>query len=277
MFVNSKNSNNYTVTRGYLNTEIKEHLAGSSVRVIEDSSREGLKSNFGYAVIRTEKGFKFQIPLGPELSSNEFLLSGCPNDRYLLEEITTFSWRQSGSSTVVNSSTKNTVTSLLDKEFVINTNKQYLSPNLIGKDSDTGNFLIEGPRNKVLSLNESVNFNFNKIELGNSEIKFVEINFKMLPLENSNKLSSSKSIYLPVVDGNFNFIIDLQQKSEVKVPNSNNWEVGYKYIFNYITFFDKISKTRFKNDGTVAYGHNSNPGSHDVYYLDQFSFIVNED
>ena len=35
MFVNSKNSNNYTVTRGYLNTEIKEHLAGSSVRVIE--------------------------------------------------------------------------------------------------------------------------------------------------------------------------------------------------------------------------------------------------
>ena len=42
-------------------------------------------------------------------------------------------------------------------------------------------------------------------------------------------------------------------------------------------FFYKISKTRFKNDGTVAYGHNSNPGSHDVYYLDQFSFIVNED
>ena len=182
MFVNSKNSNNYTVTRGYLNTEIKEHLAGSSVRVIEDSSREGLKSNC-YAVIRTEKGFKFQIPLGPELSSNEFLLSGCPNDRYLLEEITTFSWDKVDS-TVVNSSTKNTVTSLLDKEFVINTNKQYLSPNLIGKDSDTGNFLIEGPRNKVLSLNESVNFNFNKIELGNSEIKFVEINFKMLPLEN---------------------------------------------------------------------------------------------
>ena len=45
---------------------------------------------------------------------------------------------------------KNTITSLFDKEFVINTNKQYLSPNLIGKDSNTGNFLIEGPRNKVL-------------------------------------------------------------------------------------------------------------------------------
>ena len=277
MYINSKNSNNYTVTRGYLNTEIKEHLAGSSVKVIEDSSREGLKSNFGYAVIRSEKGFKFQIPLGPELSSNEFLLSGCPNDRYLLEEITTFSWRQKGSSTVVNSSTKNTITSLFDKEFVINTNKQYLSPNLIGKDSNTGNFLIEGPRNKVLELNDSINFNFNKIELGNSEIKFVEINFKMFPLENSNKLSSSKSIYLPVVDGNFNFIIDLQQKSEVKVSNSNNWEVGYKYIFNYITFFDTISKTKFNNDGTIDYGHNSNTGSHDVYYLDQFSFIVNED
>ena len=52
----------------------------------------------------------------------------------------------------------------------------------------------------MLELNDSINFNFNKIELGNSEIKFVEINFKMLPLENSNKLSSSKSIYLPVVE-----------------------------------------------------------------------------
>ena len=31
------------------------------------------------------------------------------------------------------------------------------------------------------------------------------------------------------------------------------------------------------NDGTIDYGHNSNSGSHDVYYLDQFSFIVNED
>ena len=92
----------------------------------------------------------------------------------------------------------------------------------------------------MLELNDSINFNFNKIELGNSEIKFVEINFKMLPLENSNKLSSSKSIYLPVVDKSFNFIIDLQQKSEVKVSNSNNWEVGYKYIFNYINFFYTI-------------------------------------
>ena len=40
-----------------------------------------------------KKDMSFQIPLGPELSSNKFNFNNCNYDRYSLEEVTTFSWR----------------------------------------------------------------------------------------------------------------------------------------------------------------------------------------
>ena len=57
---------------------------------------------------------KYQLILDGEVTSHSFNLSGCPNDRYLFEEIKSFSWREQGKSVVA--STKK----ILPDQFLIN-------------------------------------------------------------------------------------------------------------------------------------------------------------
>ena len=54
----------------------------------------------------------------------------------------------------------------------------------------------------------------------------------------------------------------------------NEWESGYKYIFESITLFDLSTGVEIKNNGKIKYDYKSAEGSHDAYYLDQFSFII---
>jgi len=278
MLVTSIDNNSYSVIRGYLDTEPKSYDISTGVKVVESTNEQFLKSKFGYAVFRTEKGFKFQVPLYQELNKNTFNLSGCPNDRYSLEEITTFSWRQKSSSTVVSNSIRNTITPLFDKEFVINTpGNVYLSPDMEGKNPDTGEFVINGPRELNLKVNQATSFDFNNLILGSSDLVFAEIVFKMIPLSGSNKLSSSRTIYFNIENNNLEFKINLLNKTDSKTNTNDTWESEYKYIFESISFYDKISKTTFDNSGKILYSHSSEVGTHDVYYLDQFSFLIDKD
>jgi hypothetical protein len=278
MLVTSINNNSYSVIRGYLDTEPKSYDISTGVKVVESIDEQFLKSKFGYAIFRTEKGFKFQVPLYEEINKNTFSLSGCPNDRYSLEEITTFSWRQQSSSTVISNTIKNTITPLFDKEFVINTpGNVYLSPDIEGKNPNTGEFIISGPRELNLKINESTSFNFNNLLLGSSDLVFAEIVFKMIPLSGSNKLSSERTVYFNIENNNLEFTANLLNKTDSKTNGKDSWESEYKYIFKSISFYDKISKTTFDNTGQIRYGHSAEVGTHDVYYLDQFSFTVDKD
>ena len=209
-----------------------------------------------------------------ELNVKEFSLLGCPNGRYSLEEITTFAWRQQGSSVVASSTNQNLNTALLNKEFIITDSPiNYEAPVLQGTDSSTGSFINDGPRNLTISLGDDVEFNFSGLKSNSSIIKFVKLNFQMSPLNNS-KLTSKKSIFFNVVNDDYKFFIKFNNLVNSKSHLDDVWERGYKYIFTGIEVFDKISKTTFNNDGTIDYDSKNEKSQHNAYYLDQFSFLV---
>lgn len=274
VLIKSKEVDKYTIERGYLNTVPKDHEPGVSVKSIKKITESSIVSNFAYAVFRTENGLRFQVPLDSELNVKEFSLLGCPNGRYSLEEITTFAWRQQGSSVVASSTNQNLNTALLNKEFIITDSPiNYEAPVLQGTDSSTGSFINDGPRNLTISLGDDVEFNFSGLKSNSSIIKFVKLNFQMSPLNNS-KLTSKKSIFFNVVNDDYKFFIKFNNLVNSKSHLDDVWERGYKYIFTGIEVFDKISKTTFNNDGTIDYDSKNEKSQHNAYYLDQFSFLV---
>ena len=46
-------------------------------KAVKNLNKNTLISNFAYAVFRNEKGLRFQLPLGPELSSSTFNFKNC--------------------------------------------------------------------------------------------------------------------------------------------------------------------------------------------------------
>jgi len=275
MKVLDKDGNNFTVERGYLNTEIKSHEIGVQVKAVKNLNKNTLISNFAYAVFRNEKGLRFQLPLGPELSSSTFNFKNCNYDRYSLEEITTFSWRSSGSSTVTSKSSINKVTALFDKSFVINSGGQnYTPPTINSSDQVSGEFLNDGPRNLTVSAGSNVTFNFQGIIDGSSKTEFVKLKFKLIPDTGSSKKTKYKSIYLPIENENYNFSINISKVTSSESFSSQTWEDEYKYIFESITLYDSSTSVEIKNDGKILYDYSSIQDTHNVYYLDQFSFVI---
>jgi len=274
LYVESKNGTQYTVTRGYLNTVLKEHIVGTSVKKVNQISESSIISDFAYIIIRNEDGLKFQVPLDGELSVNKYNLEGCPNGRYSFEEIKTFGWREQGSSTISTSTNKNLVNSIFNKEFVVTDSPiNYQPPSLKGSDPTSGEFLNDGPRNLTASIGNSVTFRFNGLTQGSTEIRFVKLNFQMIPTDSS-KLTKNKSVIQKVNNGDFNFTINFQSFTNDESKFNNIWEQGYKYIFKDVEVFDGLSKTTFFNDGNIKYDSNKADSQHSAYYLDQFSFVV---
>ena len=275
MKVINKDGNNFTVERGYLNSEIKTHDIDVQVKAIKNLEKNTLISNFAYAVFRNEKGQRFQLPLGPELSSNKFNFNNCNYDRYSLEEVTTFSWRSSGSSTVTSKSSINKVTALFDKTFVINSEGQnYTPPTINSADQVSGEFLNEGPKNLIVSKGSSVTFNFQGIVDGSSKTEFVKLKFQLIPDIGSSKKTKYKNIYLPFKNDNYNFTINISEVISSESYSSQTWEDEYKYIFESLTLYDSSSSVEIKNNGKILYDYNSIQDDHNVYYLDQFSFVI---
>mgnify|MGYP001295482618 CR=1 FL=1 len=181
MKVVSKNGKNFDVERGYLNTEKQNHAIGSSVKAIPKYSKEDIQSSFAYAVIRSEEGFKYQIPLDSELSSKSLSTAGCPNGVYSFEEITIFSFRPKGSSSVYTKTLVDRNNPLFDKQFTINNSYDYSPPSINSLDQ-TGNFLNKGPKNTVVNKGDQILFDFSGLDKGTNKPKFVELKFIMLPL-----------------------------------------------------------------------------------------------
>ena len=277
MKVESKDGNNFTVERGYLNTEIKPHSIGETVKAIKSLNQEDRISNFAYAVFRNETGMRFQVPLGPELTANELDLNKCNYDRYSLEQITTFSWRSSGSSTLNSVSVEDKLNPLFDKVFVINSGGQsYTPPSINASDQVSGEFLNDGPRNLVVSEGDIVNFNFSGIVDGSSKTHFVKLKFQLQPDVGSSKKSKSREIYIKLDNENYIFKLNIEKIVSSDTNLDNSWEDEYKYIFDSVTLYDESTSVEIKNNQTIKYDYSSQLGSHDAYYLDQFSFIVRD-
>ena len=274
MKVISKDNNKYKVQRGFNNTEPKKHLTGASVKQINDLDSNKVNSTYALLVLRSESGKKFQVRLNGEIISHSFSLSGCPNDRYLFEEIKTFSWREQGKSVVASNSTKNTTGSIFNKSFIVNeSNNGYSPPTLKSTDSDSGSFANSGPRNVNFSVSSEAVFKFSGLQKGTSDIEFVELKFQMLPTEGSTKSSTSRSVFFTVND-DMEFKIKIDSLVSSKAFKSSEWESGYRYIFSELNVYDQLSKTTFKSNGQVSFDDLSNNTTHDVYYLDQFSFNI---
>ena len=274
----AKDGNNFTVERGFLNTEIKAYAVGNTVQAIKNLNQETKISDFAYAIFRNETGMKFQVPLGSELTTNEFNFTNCPYDRYSLEQITTFSWRSSGSSTTSNTTTKDMINPLFDKAFVVNSNgKSYTPLSINSSDLVSGEFLNTGPKGIVVNSGDQVSFNFDGIVDGSSKPEFVKIKFQLVPDTGSTKKSKSKEIYLPVDNENYNFNLKIEKVVSTVSNLSNTWENGYKYIFESITLYDSSTAVEIVNNGKIIYDYTSQQENHDVYYLDQFSFVIKGD
>ena len=275
MKVLSKDNNSkYTVQRGFNNTEPKKHLTGASVKQIKNPESNRVNSSFAYLVIRSESGKKYQLVLEGEAKSHLFNLSDCPNDRYLFEEIKSFSWREQGKSIVASNSIKNPTGSIFNKSFIVNeSNNEYSPPTLKSTDSDSGSFANSGPRNVNKSAGSEAVFNFSGLQKGSSDLQFVEIKFQMLPTTGSLKSSTSRSIFFTVND-DMEFKIKIDSVVNSTAFKSSEWESGYRYIFAELNVYDQLSKTTFKSNGQVSFDDLSNDSTHDVYYLDQFSFNI---
>ena len=272
MKVTSKDGKNFGVERGYLNTEIQNHAIGTSVRAIPRYSKNDIQSSFAFAVIRSETGFKYQIPMGSELSTNNLSTSGCPNGLYSFEEVTIFSWRSKGSSTVYTKTSLDKNNPLFDKQFTINNSYQYSPPSINSQDQN-GNFLNNGPKNTIVKNGDKIIFDFSGLIKGTNQPRFVELKFLMLPYESS-KNSTKKSIFFETEKEEYIFEISIDNIISSNSPKSSDWESGYKYIFESIVVYDDVTKTTIKNNSEIIYDYKNEKGSHEAYYLDQFSFIV---
>ena len=272
MLVTSKNGSTYTVERGYLGTQKQSHATGSQVKVIKNSSKQSIQSSFAYAVIRSESGFRYQIPLGSELLKNRLTTNKCPNGLYSFEEITIFSWRPQGSSVVYTSTVLDKNNPIFDKQFLINNSYNYLPPTLTSTDSD-GSFINNGPNNTSVSDGDRVVFDFSGVNIRSSSLKFAELKFTMNPLNSSGKISKIRSLFFEITE-DYIFEIKVDKIVSSNSANSNIWESGYKYIFDSLILYDDVSKTTFKNNQEVIYDYTSSKSTHSAYYLDQFIFNI---
>jgi len=272
MLVTAKNGSTYTVERGYLGTQKQSHAIGSQVKVIKNSSKQSIQSSFAYAVIRSESGFRYQIPLGSELVKNRLTTNKCPNGLYSFEEITIFSWRPQGSSVVYTSTVLDKNNPIFDKQFLINNSYNYLPPTLSGTDSD-GSFINKGPKNTSVSDGDRVVFDFSGVNVRSSSLKFAELKFTMNPINSSGKISKIRSVFFEIPE-DYIFEIKVDKIISSNSVNLNIWESGYKYIFDSLILYDEVSKTTFKNNQEVIYDYTSSKSTHNAYYLDQFIFNI---
>ena len=95
----------------------------------------------------------------------------------------------------------------------------------------------------------------------------------MLPTAGSTKSSSSRSVFFAIND-DMEFKIKIDSIVSSKAFKSSEWESGYSYNFSELSVYDQLSRTTFKSNGQVSFDDLSNNTTHDVYYLDQFSFNI---
>jgi hypothetical protein len=272
MFVKDKNNNELTIERGYRDSIIQSHTKGSPVRQLV--TNQDMRSTRGYAVFKGEKGYKFSISLGVEGEpTNVVIGDNCPKDLYKLTSITLFSWREQGES-IIRSYEFSSHSSLIDDSFTLYQGiENYQVPLIESIDSNSNKFNITGPREQKLSVGDNITFNFNGIKKGDSEINFVELEFYMNPL-GSKKSKIRKVIFS--LENNFKFTDVINNITNETAFTAGTWEKGYKYYLRSLKIVDGVTEIVYKSNGELHNITTDNKSTHDVYYLDQFSFIISD-
>ena len=87
------------------------------------------------------------------------------------------------------------------------------------------------------------------------------------------KTTVRKVIFNPT-NGDFIYRNKINSISSSKTFSNNEWEGEYKYQLDSIKVNDGTSEIVFYSNGIQLNLTNGSESQHDVYYLDQFSFII---
>jgi len=272
MLVMEKKNNELVVERGYRQSIVQSHNEGAPVKQLVTS--QNMRATRGYAVFQGEKGYKFSVSLGEEgKPTNIKIGDNCPKDLYKLSSITLFSWREQGESAIRSYEYTNH-SSLSDDSFTLYQGiENYKVPTLSSIDTTSNTFLNTGPREQELFTGDSISFDFAGISKGSSEINFVELEFYMNPL-GSKKSKTRKVIFTP--ENNFKFTDLINNITNDTAFTNGSWEKGYKYYLKSLRIVDGVVDILYKANGEVLNITTNSKSTHDVYYLDQFSFIISE-
>jgi len=272
MLIKEKKNNELVVERGYRQSIVQSHNEGALVKQLVTS--QNMRATRGYAVFQGEKGYKFSVSLGVEgKPTNIKIGDNCPKDLYKLSSITLFSWREQGESAIRSYEYTNH-SSLSDDSFTLYQGiENYKVPTLSSIDVNSNTFLNTGPRELELFTGDSISFDFAGISKGSSEINFVELEFYMNPL-GSKKSKTRKVIFTP--ENNFKFTDLINNITNDTAFTNGSWEKGYKYYLKSLRIVDGVVDILYKANGEVLNITTNSKSTHDVYYLDQFSFIISE-
>ncbi len=274
LYVTDKSNATLTVERGYRNSVIQNHSIDTDVKKLVDFT--DMRAVRGYATFKGEKGFTFTVPLLSEGIPIEIKISdNCPKDLYSLDYIKVFSWRAKGKATVITLDDNKSSSVVSKNSFTVYQGlENYLYPDIFGINSENGEFLNSGPKNKIYEIGDYIEFNFAGITKGIRKIDYIEIEFKLIPT--GNKKTKFRSVIF--VPGESEYIyrnLVSSISTETSFTNST-WESGYKYFVNFLKVNDGASEVLFYSNGDQINKTTGASSKHDFYYLDQFVFDLKD-
>ena len=264
-----------SVERGYLNTVATSHNNGTAVKGLVTSTDTSAVN--GYAVFKSETGYKFAVSLGREGVPSPFLLtSDCPNDYYSLDYIKVFGWREKGASVVTTLDLTGGDSLVSNDTFtLVGGNASYASPSIKSVSSSTGAHLNTGPKGVTYAAGDNIEFDFAGITKGSKDVTYVELEFEMSPLTDWLRGYTTRKVILTPNNGSFKYSQNIASLSTTAAFTADNWEKGYKYTLKSVTISDGISKLKYMTDGTLKNLTTGVDSTHSVYYLDQYIFSIN--
>lgn len=274
LYVTDKSNATLSIERGYRNSLIQNHTVDTDVKKLVNNT--DMRAVSGYAVFKGEKGFTFTVPLSHEGNPVKINISdNCPKDLYSLDYIKVFSWREKGKATVTTIDDSRTSSILNNDSFTTYQGiATYIYPDIFGSNSENGEFLNTGPRNITYELNDYIEFDFDGITKGSSEIDYVEIEFKLI--STGDKQTKFRKVIFSPTEAKFIYLNLIESISNTTSTSNYIWENGYQYFINYIKVNDGSSEVIFYSNGNLLNRTTGVSSKHDFYYLDQFVFKLRD-
>lgn len=274
MLIKEISAQTFTVERGHRNSLKQIHGIGTSVqKLVTDSDMKAVR---GYAIFKGEKGYQFAVSLGKEGVPTKFTISdSCPRDLYSLDYIKVFAWREKGESTSKSIDIGRADATISNDKFTLYQGIQdYIFPDMFASDLSNGQFLNIGPREETYTTGDTISFDFDGIVSGSNDIRYIELEFDMFPT-GSKSTSSRKVIFTPNNNG-YKYTSKINSVSTTPVFKSDVWESGYRYVLSYVKINDGVSELIFKSNSELENTTLGTESTHTVYYLDQFTFTIND-
>ena len=274
MLIKEISAQTFTVERGHRNSLKQIHGIGTSVlKLVTDSDMKAVR---GYAIFKGEKGYQFAVSLGKEGVPTKFTISdSCPRDLYSLDYIKVFAWREKGGSTSKSIDIGRADATISNDKFTLYQGIQdYIFPDMFASDLSNGQFLNLGPREETYTTGDTISFDFDGIVSGSNDIRYIELEFDMFPT-GSKSTSSRKVIFTPNNNG-YKYTSKINSVSTTPVFKSDVWESGYRYVLSYVKINDGVSELIFKSNSELENTNFGTESTHTVYYLDQFTFTIND-